>query len=82
MAQFGVSVVGFMERSVLERARRGRFGQAAAPFLLGLGAALVCAWNLEAWIVGGGPISTYVAPVALAILAASALLMGARKDAD
>lgn len=58
-----------------------RFTRAAAsPFLLGLGIALVGAWNLEAWIVGSGPVSTFLAPVGLGVLAAS-YLMFSRKPA-
>lgn len=60
--------------------RRRSRRAAASPFLLGLGIALVGAWNLEAWIVGAGPISTFLAPAGLAVLAAS-YLMFSRKPA-
>ena len=53
--------------------------QAAAPFLLGLGVALIAAWNLEAWMVGRDLVSTYLAPVGLAVLAASYMLIPARR---
>ncbi len=61
------------------RLRRTR--AAASPFLLGLGIALVGAWNLEAWMIGGGPVSTFLGPLGLGLLAASHLMIGMRRDA-